>query len=157
MASVGDVPAGADPVPAPVAGVLPLPTAVTAFLGRTLKGPVGQPVTLTSFAQYTQVFGGLWSQSPLSRALDLFFAHGGLVAVVVRVANGGQSPTLDLPTADGTLVLQGLCPGSRECLRVAVDYELIEGDEQFNLLIQRLRAPGSEIVEQQEVFRRLSL
>lgn len=156
-ASVGDVPAGSDPAPAPSAGLLPLPTAVTAFVGRTLKGPVDQPVTLTSFAQFSQVFGGLWDEAPVSRAVDLFFAHGGQVAVVVRVANGGQAPTVDLPTADGTLVLQGLCPGSRESLRVSVDHDLIEGDEQFNLVIQRLRAPGSEIVEQQEVFRRLSL
>ena len=156
-ASVGDVSAGSDPASAPAAGLLPLPTAVTAFVGRTLKGPVDQPVTLTSFAQFSQVFGGLWNEAPLSHAVDLFFAHGGQVAVVVRVANGGQAPTVDLPTADGMLVLQGLCPGSREALRVAVDHDLIEGDEQFNLVIQRLRAPGSEIVEQQEVFRRLSL
>ena len=157
-APVGQVPAGSDSAaPQPVGALLPLSSAVTAFVGRTLKGPVNEPVTLTSFAQYAQVFGGLWQQAPLSHAVEQYFAHGGQSAIVVRVASGGLAPTIDLPAGEGSLVLQGLCPGSREYLRASVDYHLIEGDEQFNLVVQRLRAPGSELVEQQEIFRRLSL
>ena len=157
-APVGQVPAGSDSAALQaVSDLSPLPTAVTAFVGRTLKGPVNEPVTVTSFAQYVQVFGGLWRQSPLSYSVDQYFAHGGKVALVVRVANGGSAPTIDLPAGEGSLVLQGLCPGSREYLRASVDYQLIDGDEQFNLVVQRLRAPGSELVEQQEIFRRVSL
>jgi len=54
-----------------------LPTAVTAFVGRTLRGPVNRPVTLRSFAEFHQVFGGLWQPSPLSYAVEQFFEHGG--------------------------------------------------------------------------------
>jgi len=157
-APVGQVPAGSDSAALQaVSDLLPLPTAVTAFVGRTLKGPVNEPVSVTSFAQYVQVFGGLWRQSPLSYSVEQYFAHGGQVALVVRVASGGSAPTIDLPAGEGSLVLQGLCPGSREYLRASVDYQLIDGDEQFNLVVQRLRAPGSELVEQQEIFRRVSL
>ena len=129
-APVGQVPAGSDSAALQaVSDLSPLPTAVTAFVGRTLKGPVNEPVTVTSFAQYVQVFGGLWRQSPLSYSVEQYFAHGGQVALVVRVASGGSAPTIDLPAGEGSLVLQGLCPGSREYLRASVDYQLIDGDE----------------------------
>jgi hypothetical protein len=34
-------------------------TAVTAFIGRALKGPVNQPIAIGSFNDYQRVFGGL--------------------------------------------------------------------------------------------------
>ena len=36
------------------------PTAITAFVGRTLKGPVNRALTIASFAEFQQQFGGLW-------------------------------------------------------------------------------------------------
>jgi len=42
------------------APIVPLPTAVTAFVGRTLKGPLDTPTAIGSFAEYQQQFGGLW-------------------------------------------------------------------------------------------------
>lgn len=134
-------------------------TAVTAFVGRTLKGPVDEPVSITSFAQYQQLFGGLWQPSTLSYAVEQYFENGGEEAIVVRVASSGRAPTLDLPAGEELLVLSGLCPGSREYLRASVDYDGIAGSDQtqFNLVIQRVRLPGSELVEAQEIFRRLSV
>ena len=136
-----------------------LPTAVTAFVGRTLRGPVNRPVTLRSFAEFHQVFGGLWQPSPLSYAVEQFFEHGGEQAVVVRVVNGGAAATITLPCGPHSLTLAALSPGSREVLRASVDYDNITAGEpdRFNLVVQRLRTRGSEHIEDQEIFRRVSV
>jgi hypothetical protein len=136
-----------------------LPSAVTAFVGRTLKGPVQRPVTIASFAEFQHVFGGLWQPSTLSYAVEQFFDHGGGRAIIVRVVNGARPPTITLPAGSGALRLAGVNPGSREYLRASVDYDGIpEGDtDRFNLVIQRVRSAGSELVEDQEIFRRASL
>lgn len=136
-----------------------LPSAVTAFVGRALRGPVNRPVLLQSFAEYQQVFGGLWQPSPLSYAVEQFFESGGREAVVVRVVNGGAPATLSLPCGGEILTLEALSPGSREVLRASVDYDNIAAteDDRFNLVVQRVRAIGSEHVEDQEIFRRISI
>ena len=54
-----------------------VPTGIAAFVGRTLKGPVNQPVPVSSFPEFQQVFGGLWQPSTLSYALEQFFENGG--------------------------------------------------------------------------------
>ncbi|MEO7773305.1 MAG: hypothetical protein ABIT36_02810 [Steroidobacteraceae bacterium] len=134
-------------------------TAITAFVGRTLKGPVNHPVTVHSFGEFQQRFGGLWQPSTLSYAVEQYFENGGATAVIVRVVNGGRAPHLDLPAGYGRLTLTGLSPGSREYLRASVDHDGITEAEPdlFNLVVQRLRTPGSELVEEQEIFRRLSI
>ena len=88
-------------------------TSIAAFVGRTLKGPVNEPVPIRSFADYQRVFGGLWQPSTLSYAVDQFFENGGRCAVVVRVVNGARPPTLTLPCLSGKLILRGVGAGSR--------------------------------------------
>jgi phage tail sheath protein FI len=136
-----------------------VPTGIAAFVGRTLKGPVNQPVAVGSFAEFQQRFGGLWQPATLSYAVEQFFENGGREARVVRVANGARPPTLTLSAGDSALQLQALNPGSREYLRASVDYDgisVLEPDR-FNLVVQRVRAAGSELVEDQEIFRRISV
>jgi len=99
-----------DEIPTPEQPIGLVASAVTAFVGRTLRGPVNTPVTLHSFADYQQVFGGLWQPSPLSYAVEQFFEHGGQHAVVVRVANGAAPPTITLLCGTETLTLSGLAP-----------------------------------------------
>jgi phage tail sheath protein FI len=134
-------------------------TSIAAFIGRTLKGPVNQPVMVRSFADYSRAFGGLWQPSTLSYAVEQFFENGGRAAVIVRVVNGARPPTLTLPTATGRLTLRGVGAGSREYLRASVDYDSIDSKEsdRFNLVVQRVRTAGSEAIEDQEIFRRLSV
>jgi len=136
-----------------------LPTAVTAFVGRTLKGPVHRPVAVASFAEFQQVFGGLWQPSPVSYAVEQFFDHGGSRAIIVRVVNGARPPTITLPAGAQALHLAGVNPGSREYLRASVDYDGIpeEDTDRFNLIIQRVRSAGSELIEDQEILRRATL
>jgi phage tail sheath protein FI len=60
-------------------------TSITAFLGRTRSGPANTGITLTSFGDYEQLFGGLDPDYPVSYAVSDFFAAGGAQAVVVRI------------------------------------------------------------------------
>ena len=136
-----------------------VPTAVAAFIGRTLKGPVGRALTVRSFSEFQQHFGGLWQPSTLAYAVEQFFENGGRVAHIVRVTNGARPPTLTLPAGRGVLRLTALNPGTREYLRASVDYDGLTATEQerFNLVVQRVRTAGSELVEDQEIYRRLSV
>lgn len=66
-------------------------TSITAFIGRTRRGPVadpitgGEPITINSFADFERIFGGLWELSPLSFAVRDFYLNGGSQAVIVRL------------------------------------------------------------------------
>jgi len=77
----------------------------------------------------------------------------------VRVVNGARPPTLTLPAGTSKLRLIGVNPGSREFLRASVDYDGIPEQEtdSFNLVLQRVRSAGSELIEDQEIFRRITV
>jgi len=139
--------------------IAPLSLARTAFVGRTLRGPVGQPLLIRSFADFQQIFGGLWQPSTLSYAVEQYFDNGGIEALIVRVHNGARPATLSLPAGGGTLQLQAVRPGPREFLRACVDYDNIAPGQllHFNLTLQRIRIQGSLRVEDQETYHNVSL
>ena len=66
-------------------------TSITAFIGRTLRGSVNDPVRVQSFGEFERRFGGLWRDSTLSYSLQQFFQNGGTDALIVRVHNGATS------------------------------------------------------------------
>ena len=136
-----------------------LSTARTAFVGRTLRGPVNRPVLIKSFGEFQQIFGGLWQPSRLSYSVEHFFDNGGREALVVRVVNGARGATLALGAGGESLTLQATSPGTREFLRASVDYDNIPAseDRQFNLTVQRVRVQGGSHVEDQEIFSQLSM
>lgn len=72
-------------------------TSLTAFVGRTRRGPVETPTRVFSFDEFERRFGGLWTESPLSQALRQYFTNGGREALIVRVVNndtvGGNAAT----------------------------------------------------------------
>src|SRR5271167_2758639 len=80
-----------------------LGTARTAFVGRTLRGPVNRPVLLKNFTEFQHLFGGLWQPSLLGYAVEHFFDNGGGEAVIVRVVNGARSATLSLGAGNSVL------------------------------------------------------
>lgn len=106
-------------------------TSVTAFLGRTQRGPVGEPVTITSFRDYERVFGGLWLDSPLSYAVYDFFRNGGSQAVIVRLYHAQTVDNAAVPGigkflvgGTGGLDLRAHNPGAwANNLLVSVDYK----------------------------------
>ena len=153
-----DFSSGSDP-PDDGADVIPIvaPT-VVAFIGRTERGPLNEPVVIKSFDHFSRVFGGHTSFSFVSLAVQHFFWHGGEVAIVVRVANRALRATLELPAGREVLRLQARQPGSREHLRISVDYDRVERTpDKFNLVVQRIGRPGSQLVDDQEVFDGLSM
>ena len=71
----------------------------------------------------------------------------------MRVANRATRAALEIPAGREVLRLQARQPGSREHLRVSVDYDRVERTpDKFNLVIQRVSRPGSQLVDDQEVF-----
>ncbi|MFZ3493225.1 phage tail sheath family protein [Streptomyces sp. 5.8] len=60
-------------------------TAITAFVGRALRGPVDEPVAISSFGEFERIFGGLWRLSGLGYAVRDYFLNGGGTALVVRL------------------------------------------------------------------------
>ena len=144
---------------APDQAIVRLGTARTAFVGRTLRGPINQPILLGSFVEFQYVFGGLWQPSLLGYAVEQFFDNGGREALIVRVVNGARAATLTLSAGTEMLRLRAKRPGTREFLRVSVDYDNIAACDtaDFNLTVQRVRAHGTAQVEDQEIFHKLSL
>jgi len=143
--------AGSDPIPL-------ISDTVTAFIGRTQRGPINEPVPLESFEAYRRIFGGHGTLGFLSYSVQQYFDHGGQRAVVVRVTNRAVRATLELPAADSVLRLQAREPGCHDFLRASVDYDGIgDSEDRFNLVVQRLIRPGSQLVEDQELFTRVSM
>jgi uncharacterized protein len=132
---------------------------LAAFVGAAPRGPLREAVIVESVAEFERNFGVAGMEHPLQRCIQDFFLAGGERAAVVRVANGAQPCTIRLPAREGALVLEALSPGRREYLRASVDYDHIAptDDVTFNLVVQRLRAPGTERVADQEIYPRLSL
>ncbi len=138
--------------------ILTAPDLITAFVGRSLGGPVNDPVEIGSIDEYHRVFGGPWDASTIGPSLYDYFENGGRKALVVRVINGGRCVSLHLPAGDEGLTLEALSPGACEWLRASVDYDNIDPQDQlsFNLVLQRVRGAGSERVSHQEIYARIS-
>src|SRR3970040_776198 len=68
-------------------------TSVTAFIGRPKRGPADKATLIHSFAEYERIFGGLWTASPMSYAVQQYFLNGGVDAVIVRVQNAATAST----------------------------------------------------------------
>jgi hypothetical protein len=68
-------------------------TAVAAFIGLAANGPTNQPVLVTNWAQFTQIFGDFAEGWYLAHAVYGYFLNGGGSAYVVRVNSDGQPPT----------------------------------------------------------------
>lgn len=70
-------------------------TSITAFMGRAMRGPsgkdVGGPLSIRSFAEYEQAFGGLSHDAPMSYAVQDFFLNSGAQAVINRICAGQAS------------------------------------------------------------------
>jgi hypothetical protein len=129
-----------------------------AFIGRANRGPLNEAVEVSSFENFRRIFGGHGPLGFLSHAVQQFFQHGGQSAAVVRVANNATRARLDLPAQGEIFKLYAREPGSHALLRASVDYDGIgSNDQRFNLVVQRLARPGSQLVEDQELFRAVSM
>jgi phage tail sheath protein FI len=91
----------------------PLPqvsTSVAAFVGPAQMGPLNQPTLLTSFSQFTSIFGS-YMEVPYrcyaAHAINGFFNEGGQQCYFVRAGNGQQASLslLDQANLSGVIAL----------------------------------------------------
>jgi phage tail sheath protein FI len=159
--------------------ITPASTATAAFVGYTRRGPLNEPVRVTSFAEYERHFGGLTRSGAVGYAAHQFFGNGGASAVIVRVIKEGSataaSVTLDSHERheheergreeraeraererEGTSVLEvhARAPGHwGNGLRIAIDYATRNPHETFNLHV--FQVPGRPYAH--ESFHGLSM
>ena len=116
--------------------------------------PVSTPIALTSFAEFSATFGVV---AP-SRVVSVELVSSKRLPAIVVASSRRSAPTITFACGIEQPARQARTPGTREFLRAAVDYDnLGEDEESFNLVIQRVRAPGSERIEVQETYRRVSI
>lgn len=72
-------------IPSGVRTIAGVATSITAFIGRTLRGPVDVATVINSFGDYERTFGGLSNDSTVSFAVRDYFLNGGGQAIVVRL------------------------------------------------------------------------
>lgn len=138
-------------------------TAVTAFVGRALRGPVNTPTPVTSYASFERQFGGLWRESGLGYAVRDYYGNGGSTAVVLRLAGGADATAAAATSAEldaGGLVLTAASPGAwgtalevevraatgPEATEVA-DRQGVEVDQLFHLVVREGPADAPRLEE----------
>jgi len=94
-------------LPNPVRTIVGVRTSVTAFIGRTKRGPIKKPILVQSFDDFVRTFGGLWKYSKLSYALYQYYLNGGKEALIIRVDNGGKKSMFQ----QGNIKLEAASPG----------------------------------------------
>ncbi len=72
-------------VPSGVRTITGVATSITAFIGRALRGPINESITLTSFGDFERAFGGMHPNYPLSYTVRDFYLNGGSQAIIVRL------------------------------------------------------------------------
>lgn len=74
-------------IPSGVRTITGVATSIAAFMGRALRGPVNEPITINSYGDFERIFGGLWVESTLGFAVRDFYLNGGSQAIVVRLVS----------------------------------------------------------------------
>lgn len=133
-------------IPSGVRTITGVATSIAAFIGRALRGPTNEPITINSFGDFERTFGGLWVGSSLGFAVRDFYLNGGGQAVIVRLYHAetgtGAKPAQAKLTAD-SLGLEAASPGAwGNKLRARVDHNTrpaLPGeaaDSLFNLTVR---------------------
>jgi Bacteriophage tail sheath protein len=99
-------------IPSGVRTITGVATSITAFLGRASAGPINEPVTINSFADFERRFGGLDANRPLGYAVRDFYMNGGSTALIVRLFRYPAGPDEATATlAVGGINLAAASPG----------------------------------------------
>ena len=103
-------------IPSGVRTIVGVSTSITAFIGRALRGPVDEPITINNFGDYERRFGGLWVKSTMSYAVRDFFLNRGGQAIIVRIHNNAGTASIPLNTGitsppGNLLTLEASSPG----------------------------------------------
>jgi phage tail sheath protein FI len=85
-------------------------TSIAAFVGWAARGPMDKAQLVLSFQDYVRNYGGLDARTYLGYALNQFFANGGNMAYVIRLAKS-DAKAADV-TIDNKLKLTAKNPGA---------------------------------------------
>jgi hypothetical protein len=131
-------------LPSGVRTIAGVSTSVTAFIGRAKRGPADRATLIHSYAEYERIFGGLWTASPMSYAVQQYFLNGGVDAVIVRVQNAATASTL--PLSNLTLAASSAGLWGRK-LSAAVDHDTKDpaDTKQFNLTVEDADTGAREV------------
>lgn len=144
-------------IPSGVRTIVGVATSITAFVGRALRGRTDHPVRIQSFADYEREFGGHWTHSTMSYAVQHFFQNGGTDALCVRVVNGALTTTL----AVDTLGLMARNPGAwGDRLEATVSHDIdpeLDAATTFNLEVRELHPDPAQPPRALESFFNISV
>ena len=154
-------------LPSGVRTIAGVATSIAAFVGRAWRGPVDEPVTLYSYADYERQFGGLWRDSTMSYAVQQFFQNGGGQAIVVRVVTltpGSEAEAATFSLTSGE-IFSAASPGTWGMnLQLTVDHATKDPTDLalFNLTIfddpdSRADSAGRGGSGLREIFRNVSV
>ena len=152
-------------LPSGVHTITGVSTAVTAFLGYFMQGPMNQATQIFSVADLERTFGSLIATSEAGYGIAQFFANGGAEAWVVRVAAGTSTAA---PVAAAThiedtsstpiLLATAASPGSwGNNVRLVIDYNTTAPTASFNLTVTRVDSSTPPTAMATEVYRNLTL
>jgi uncharacterized protein len=148
-------------IPSGVRTITGVATSITAFIGRTRRGPVDQPVTITNFGDFERIFGGLYIDSALGHAVRDYYLNGGSQAIIVRIYHaeeGANAKPANATLAVGDLHLEAAYPGAwGNKLRARVDHDTrppLAGEDEDSLFNLSIRDDETGQIEQ---FRNVSV
>lgn len=120
-------------IPSGVHTITGVSTSTTAFIGRALKGPSNQAITINSYADFQRIYGGLWVGNYLGYVVRDFFLNGGSQAIIVRVDNTATASSAELaPSLTFVAVPKGALGNT---LKVTIDLATDKDKTRFNLTI----------------------
>lgn len=148
-------------IPSGVRTITGVATSITAFVGRTRRGPINQPVTITNFGDFERIFGGLYIDSALGHAVRDFYLNGGSQAIIVRLyhaEDGDDARPSNATLAVGDLNLEAAYPGAwGNKLRARVDHDtrpVLPDEDEDSLFNLSIRDDETGQIEQ---FRNVSI
>jgi phage tail sheath protein FI len=132
-------------VPSEVRTIAGASTSDTAFVDFFLKGPVNEPVRITTFGDFERTFGGLDNRSAASFAIQQYFLNLGSVAYVVRVTAGttGTASVELTAGASDILAVDASSPGAWAEDRIRVILPAGADTGLFNLKIEEVEGDDS--------------
>ena len=134
-------------IPSGVRTITGVATSITAFVGKALRGPVNEAVTITSFGDFERLFGGVSRAMTLGYAVRDFFVNGGSQAIIVRLyktpANAAARATYAIPN----LTLQASSEGAWGMqVRARVDKKPVT-DPNLVAVAQRLGVQPADVFD----------
>lgn len=127
----------------PIAGVA---TSITAFVGRSTRGPTNEPIRVNNFGEFERRFGSIDYHCPMTYSVQQFFLNGGTDAVIVRVANvGDNGDAIKSKNNINGLPLRARGEGKwGERIQIRIDHFTAKPEAQFNLFVRDAQTQAIE-------------